>query len=374
MNPLSAAWREMVILTAAVSTLGATEITFERDDTVFPKPESGFYLYQNLASLSDQVATMRERGLTLIWGKIDLESYRTTANLPQAYLDQLERGFEKAQAAGAKVIVRASYGHRGPGGDYQTYTDPELTTMRGHIEQLAPVFARNADRIAFFEAGFLGPWGEWHTTDTANDPDARRALFMHLMAHTPPNRMVVVRYPALKQSIFQSSPPLDTEAAYTGQAIARTGHHNDCFLSSPNDMGTYNRGGLTMTEEQAYLQSDALYTLFGGETCAVHARSLPDAAIAEMTRLRLTYLNSGYHPEVLQRWRDLGAMHTIEKRMGARFVLESVVMPDQGTAGDKITMTFTLTNHGFASLYNERPVHLILRGRQWEGTGTVPAA
>ncbi len=361
MNPLSKAWREMVILAAALTTVDAKEIRFLEDDALFPKPESGFYLYQNLDRLTDEVETMRERNVTLIWGKIDLEGFRATAELPETYLEKLDQGFERARTVGAKVIVRASYGHRGPGGDYQTYEDPQLEIIRGHVTQLAPLFTRHTDVIAFFEAGFLGPWGEWHTTAAARAPDTRRAFFMHLLENTPRERMIVVRYPALKQSLFQSNEPLTSEIAYTGEPIARTAHHNDCFLSSPNDVGTYNREGLTMVQEQAYLEADTLHTLFGGESCALHERSLPDVATFEMERLHLSYLNLTYHPDVLKRWRESGFMETVERRMGARFVLESVVLPDKGTLGGDVSLAFTLHNRGFAALYNERPVQLVLR-------------
>ena len=362
----------MVILAAAITSVGATEIAFEEDTSVFPNPDRGFYLYQNLASLSDEVNKMREENLTLLWGKIDLEPYRTTAELPASFLAKLQTGFESAQTAGVKVIVRASYGHRGPGGDYTTYEDPATAIIRGHLKQLRPLFERNADRIAFFEAGFIGPWGEWHSTTLANDVIARRDLFMQLLESTPKNRMVVVRYPALKQSFFESAEPLTLTQAYTGSHQARTGHHNDCFLSSTNDVGTYNREGLTMAQEQTYLAADTLHTLFGGETCATHVRSLPNTAIPEMEKLHASYLNSAYHPDVLKRWEDLDIMETISKRLGARFVLESLVLPDKGTPGAKIPLAFTLTNHGFASLYNERPVHLILRSESGQSIHRFP--
>lgn len=374
MNPLAHAWREMVILASAVTALHAVDVTFQEDDRIFPKPESGFYLYQNLAALTDAVTTMRERHLTLIGGKIFLEPYRTTPELPASYLDKLQEGFETAQAAGVKVMVRVSYGHRGPGGDYQTYEDPDLDIIRGHMDQLAPLFARNADRIAFFEAGFLGPWGEWHTTQAAKTPEVRRALFEYLLECTPKDRMVVVRYPALKQSLFQTIEPLTAVEAYDGSHRARTGHHNDCFLSSPNDMGTYNREGLTMPQELAYLETDTLHTLFGGESCALHPRSLPENALAEMERLHLSYLNSAYHPEVLQRWNALDVMDTIKKRMGARIVLETVTLPNKGTAGEAVALAFTLTNHGFAALYNARPVHLVLRDAEGTECARFPLA
>lgn len=363
MNSFHAAWGAMVILATAAAgqDTGVQRIDYAEDTGVFPNPERGFYLYQNLARLGDEVARMRERHLTLLWGKIDLEPFREVPLLPAEFLTKLDQGFIGAQEAGAKVIVRASYGHRGPGGDYRTYEDPPLDVVRGHIEQLQPLFERHADRIALFEAGFIGPWGEWHTTEAAESPDLRRPLFMHLLEHTPSERMVLVRYPALKHSLFGSTEPLTSEEAYSGSPRARTGHHNDCFLSSPTDMGTYNRGALTMAEEQRYLASDTAWTVFGGETCALHARSLPETALAEMERLHLTYLNAGYHPEVLERWRETDLMETIEKRMGARLVLESLELPAHSRPGGEVPMLFTLANRGFAAIYNERPVFLVLR-------------
>ena len=362
----------MVILGAMAAMIEGEEISFDEDDGVIPNPERGFYLYQSLSDPGDQVATMRDRNQTLLWGKIDLEPYRETEVLPGTFLEKLEKGFETAQNSGVKVIVRASYGWKGPDGTYKTYRDPEMAVMRGHIEQLAPVFERNADRIAFFEAGFLGPWGEWHTTEVARSPEKRRELFFHLLDHTPKNRMVVVRYPALKQSLFETSEPLTRETASDGSRRARTGHHNDCFLSSANDVGTYNRESLSMKQEQAYLAKDTLHTLFGGESCGLHDRSLPNNAIPEMERLHLSYLNASYHPEVLQRWRDLDVMDTIEKRMGARIVLESMVVPDGGVSGKETVLKFTLVNRGFAALYNERRIVPVLRSKDGESVHRFP--
>ena len=61
----------------------------------------------------------------------------------------------------------------------------------------------------------------------------------------------MLRYPALKQSIFGTTTPLTAAQAYDGSPMARTGHHNDCFLSSANDVGTYNRGGRPFFNEAA---------------------------------------------------------------------------------------------------------------------------
>lgn len=351
-----------LFLFIAISTgISAQTKHLAEDTSVFPNPERGFYSYQQLDRLDASVGQLRdERGITLVWGKISLGPYRTTREIPADFIARLQRGFDLAQEAGAKVIVRGEYGHVGPGGDYTTYEDPALEIIEAHMAQLAPLFARNADRIAFFEAGFVGPWGEWHGTKIARDPKLQRRVFMHLLKNTPPERMVLLRYPALKQSIFGSARTLDDRRAYDGSPEARTGHHNDCFLSSANDVGTYNRDGLSMADEIAYLHAETRHTLFGGETCGLHERSERDSAIFELEHLHASYLNSGYHPDVLKRWRENGVMDAVERRLGARFVATAFDLPAKGHPGQKLQVRLSIANKGFASLYNARPAELVL--------------
>lgn len=334
---------------------------FLEDSSAFPNPERGFYSYQKLDELDDSTAELRkEHGITLIWGKISLEPYREAREIPEAFLIRLQRGFDLAQKVGAKVIVRAEYGHAGPGGDYTTYEDPAMEIIEGHMTQLAPLFARNADRIAFFEAGFVGPWGEWHSTQITSDPKLQRDVFFHLLKNTPADRMVVLRYPALKQSIFGTTKALTAEQAYDGSPIARTGHHNDCFLSSANDVGTYNRGGQEMPAEVAYLHEETRYTLFGGETCRLHDRSKRESALFEMEHLHTSFLNFGYHPDVLARWRESGVFEIVERRLGARLQVTAFDLPESARPGQQIPVRLAIANRGFASLYNARPAVLVL--------------
>lgn len=349
------------IFMATACTWGAPVFHLEEDESVFPNPERGLYLYQSLHDLDDTLEQRCEKeGITLVWGKISLEPFREEKNLPGDFLVQLQEGFDAAQNAGAKVIVRAEYGEKGADGKYTSFQDPRPEIIEAHLAQLAPLFAKNADRIAFFEAGFIGPWGEWHSTQIANDPALRRRVFFSILEHTPRDRMVVLRYPSLKQSIFETTEPLDEKRAYNGSPIARTGHHNDCFLSSADDVGTYNRSGQSMEEEMAYLAADTRYTLFGGESCKLHKRSERDNALAELERFHASYLNSGYHPAVLKRWKESGVMEIVQRRLGARLLVTAVDLPPQGHAGETINIRLTIANHGFASLYNPRPVVLVL--------------
>ncbi|NKB65461.1 MAG: DUF4832 domain-containing protein [Candidatus Latescibacteria bacterium] len=337
---------------------------YRADETPVPNPERGFYHYTNLARLDPDVGRIRADGLTLIWGQILLEDYRDSPSLPSAFLQALESGFDIARQQGLKVIVRGSYGHKGPGGDYTTYADPPADHIKKHLAQLAPLFAAHADVIALFEAGFIGPWGEWHTTAIARQYDQGRELFFHILDHTPADRMVLVRYPYLKQRLFASGgsfEQVDATNAYSSLPVARVGHHNDCFLASSTDMGTYDRGGMDRTEETAYLAEETLHTVFGGETCSPHALSDCGRAVEELTTLHASYLNNSYHPQVLEKWRQQGCYEQIQQRLGARFVLLQSRLTAHAVPGCSLTVEIDLENRGFASLYNPRPVELVLR-------------
>jgi hypothetical protein len=133
--------------------------------------------------------------------------------------------------------------------------------------------------------------------------------------------MVLVRYPYFKQQIFKTADggyeQVAEDNAYSGSKLARVGHHNDCFLASPTDYGTYERGDQTRKEETAYLAAETLYTLFGGETCNPHALNDCQRALSE-----LETLHASYHPKVLAKWKEQGCFGSVAQRLGARFVLE----------------------------------------------------
>ena len=362
-------------------TVDSTIITvYQADKGLFPNPERGFYRYTNLAELDSNIGAIRDEELiTLVWGRIMMESYREQEQLPQEFLVDVERGFQTARDQGMKVIVRGSYGFRGPGGDYTTYEDPPLANMRRHIEQLAPIFAAHADIIALFEAGFIGPWGEWHSTQLANDMDQSRTFLHHLLDHTPRQSMVLVRYPLLKQQIFATGSGFEQVRlanAYSGEPVARVGHHNDCLLSSADDVGTYDRGGMDRAGEVAYLAEETLHTVFGGETCADFELNDCAPALEELATLHTSYLNSGWHPDVMKKWARDGCLEDVQRRLGAHLVLHESRIPAQGRAGDGLQITLVLENEGFASLYNAREANIVLHsatGGTWRiATGLDP--
>ncbi|MBQ39362.1 MAG: hypothetical protein CME04_23515 [Gemmatimonadaceae bacterium] len=366
------------------STLDSLIVTrYEVDDSLFPNPERGFYRYADLPGLSADIGAIREQeGITLVWGRISMAAYRQDELLPNDFLARVEQGFQTARDQGMKVIVRGTYGFEGPGGDYTSYTDPPIHNIRRHVTQLGPIFTANADVIALFEAGFIGPWGEFHTTAIATDPEQSRDFVHFLLEQTPEERMIALRYPLLKQRIFASGGGFETVTdanAYSGEPVARVGHHNDCFLSSANDVGTYDRGGMDRAGETAYLTGETALTVFGGESCAAYELNDCEPARTELHALHATYLNSQWHPDVLEKWESQGCLDYVRRRLGARFALHESQFPVRARAGGRLRVALDLENYGFASLYNSRNVEIVLQhaatGRSWSlATGLDPRA
>lgn len=363
-SPPALAWC-LVLAVASVCQSQIKTTDYQEDKGGFPNPERGYYVYTDLHKLDARIGRIRNDAHSLVWGKINLEPYRNSRALPKSFLNKISAGFRIARDQGVKVIVRGSYGHKGADGDYTSYEDPPMDHIKNHIQQLAPIFAANTDVIALLEAGFVGPWGEWHGTTIATDYGLGREMLLFVLAHTPSDRMVVVRYPYLKQRIFQLRnrrfAMVNSQNAYSGIPVARVGHHNDCFLSSPTDVGTYDRGGSTRKQETAYLAKETLYTVYGGETCSLHELSDCQRAISELETLHCTYLNHGYHPKVLDKWKRQGCFDEIKRRLGARFLLTQSRVSDSALPGGVLVVECDLKNVGFAPLYNPRAVQIVVK-------------
>ena len=79
--------------------------------------------------------------------------------------------------------------------------------------------------------------------------------------------------------------PAVLAALIAGSDLSRVGFHNDCFLASPDDYGTFLSDPLSLDED--YLALDSRYVPVGGETCNVNPpKSEWPSAKALMARFR----------------------------------------------------------------------------------------
>jgi hypothetical protein len=228
------------------------------------------------------------------------------------------------------------------------------------LDQLKPYLEKNADVIVVLQAGFIGSWGEWYyTTNGLNTSGNRHAVLSKLLEALPARRMVQVRTPAYKQEFFQRTTPLKQDEAFTTQNIARVGFHNDCFLASSTDYGTYNN----VDVDKAYLNKDCIYVPIGGETCPPDGVSAADATKAQndMRYLRWSYLNEDYYRGVNDQWIAQGGMDNIIRELGYRIQLLSGEYTEKVGPGGSLSARILLKNLGYAPLFNPRLVELVLK-------------
>ncbi len=365
------------VLTAAASGHPTVQASYHgADQTLFANPERGFYYHtashsvsMSALNLNTLQAKRTEENITMILRLYYLESYASGGSLPSSFIEAVDSDMAVLRAAGLKAVLRFAYVGSATGWPpARPYGDATVATTLAQAAQLGPVLRANADVIALMQAGWVGIWGEFYYTDHFGDPvdgaltaqnqADRRRLVQTLLAALPPGRFVQLRTPAIKRSAVGMATALPPESAFNGSAAARCGHHNDCFLASSTDSGTYSNAAA----DKAYLAAETRYVPMGGETCAVNApRSQCPTALAELAMMHWSYLNSGYKPEVLASWQTGGCMDEIKRRLGYRLELLSSSLEAKVRAGSSFTVSFTFNNTGFAAPFNNRSVILVLR-------------
>lgn len=373
----------------AASDASTTTVSYEENDTVIANPVRGFYKHTETHAEADgsgwqplSAATLsgyRDQGITQILRVVYLERY-VNADLDPQLLDALAADFATARSAGVSVILRFAYAQGGDWPYSPPYGDAPLERVLGHIAQLTPVLRANADVIALMQSGFVGLWGEGYYTDyfvadpadpgvvTDEDWARRTAVVDALLEALPETRMVQVRTMLAKQKAFDrpsgAEGALTPEDAFSGSAISRVGMHNDCFLASPDDYGTFLSDPISL--DQDYLAAETRFVPMGGETCNVNPpRSEWASASAEMQAYHFSYLNRDYNQNVLNSWGSAGLDETA-KRLGYRFVLEQ----SRVIGGAEPSLEIDIRNEGWAAPYNPRPASVVLDGPQ--GPVTLP--
>ncbi len=324
-------------------------------------PERGFWRFaaKDFAAVTKgELADIRSDGMTLAYGVVRLDDFRSK-QLTDKLLKSLDAAFAKTRKAGLKVILRFAYNYPANEHEYKNAKDAPLDVVLKHIAQLKPVLAENADVVAVLQAGFIGAWGEGHTssnklTKPANKAKIRDALLKAL----PDGRMLQWRYPA---DVIDWSP----EPPAPG-TLARIGVHNDCFMSSNTDVGTYASNRKTRERQRAYVSQLSRATFFGGETCAVGSGSerMSCADIrSEGPQFHLSALNRDYNAKFMKTWKQEGCFDEVSRAMGYRLVLKRAEAPDTAVTSGTARVTVRIENAGWARLTNPRPFQLVATHR-----------
>lgn len=351
-------------------------ITFQPSTADILNPERGFYKFSDLTN-PWFYQNVRSGGETLVYGRIVADQFRNSP-FSQSFLDDIQAGFDAARSAGIKVKPRVAYNDDGG-------ADAPKSVILNHIQQLQPLWEANKDVIYHMDAGFIGGWGEWHSSTNGLDNIADRTEILEaILDALPVDRMVGIRTPHYKREIFNGTPfslanTITAENAFDGSDLSRVGHLNDCFLASSSDFGTYVTFGFSRQAELNYIGSESMYAPHGGETCAESPFSTGTNAISEMEQLHTDYLNEDYNTAVTDTWRNDGnavghwadSYEQISQRLGYRFELQTAALPDEVKPSGLLEIEFVIDNVGFGELFNPREVEITLENNT---TGEISAA
>ena len=367
-----------VIIPAAILTLCTATIenqaapktesaAFQEDRSFFPNPERGWYRAMSTKGASErELSRVRDLKVRLILFESNLSSFRSKP-ISQQVINEIDTAFFYARRAGLSVIFRAAY-------DFSGKENPEpgnIETIIEHIRQLQPIFSKNEDILFNIQAGFLGPWGEWHSSRFGNKirPEIQKQVAGALLESSPESVTVSVRRPEYVRTILDGE-TLTAENAFSGSLASRIGFHNDALLSDDTDMGTYTDRNWPRDAELAWINNHTRYTPMIGETNQVSAYNDFETAVQLLDYMNLHSLNMDYHEDVLKKWRSeryygMNGFDYIGMMMGYRFVLMNAVIGGDQRPGGILRLDIELVNTGFGSLQKAKKYEFVLkRGNQ----------
>ena len=404
-------------------------ITYKESNEDFPNPERGFYHYSEVRSSAFKMLDLAQLKAHRSLQAIESANYQVVSTLvfryyilddakdkplPKSFLDNLDREFELVRQSGVKLIPRFVYTTRSTAGACPEgficppYGDAPKNIVLGHIAQLKPLLTSNADVIACIQSGFIGVWGEQYYSDFFGDASSngkqgdqlkdlnwkdRMEVLRALLDAVPADRMIQVRYPQMKQRLLYginapiTSKALTEETAFSGTDMARLGFHNDCFMASPNDFGTYedygNDSSPRISDDNVlktlkdYVRADSRFLVVGGETCTDDYSPASDCEPAgrikaELAGVHYSFINAHYNNKVNNDWQEGGCMDEIKRNLGYRFVLQEATLPADATRGNTMEFFLKFRNNGYASPFNKRPLQLVLRHKK-SGAVTIVA-
>jgi len=383
-------------------TVATRTVTYSPTTALFANPERGFYRYYESRSSSptvwsvatiqstnmvDWLTAAEEATITQAYCLFYLNSF-LNGNISDAFLSHIRTNLTNMRTAGRKCILRFAYSD-----DYSDSnnngipdilqdparkTEPDLPQLLVHIDQLKPILQEYADVITVLQAGFIGLWGEWyytdHFVDNPTQPDTisaaqyerRKSVVLRLLDALPANRMIALRYPMLKKMMFGRETPITASEAFQNTPVARLGFHNDAFLNSYGDSGTFQSPA-----DRTYLQAESIYLTMGGEVNQPESGAPSRAcanAVNEMALYHWSYINTDYYKPTLRSWKSNGCIHNTSNiagsmldRLGYRLVLKRGVYPTTARPGGNLTVRIELMNEGFAAPYNPRDLFLVLQ-------------
>ena len=339
--------------------------TFAEDMTNFLNPEKGWWLINLTNQVSNSSVRVTSNHTNIILLEANIGDFKTGAISP-AKLTEIQNALDIIRNNGLTVIFRAAYDFSGV-----SNPEPSLNIIEQHINQLKTIFDKNQDIIYIVQAGFLGPWGEWHSSVygsiiTAN---VQKQVANWMLDVVPAGSFVQFRRPVYVRTIFDNETLNDSKAfQFNTVPLSRAGWFNDGFLTTNNDYGTYSDSKYNRAAELTWSDNHCKYTPFVAESNELTSLSDPSNAVYEMEKLHAQSLNQSYIQSVISKWKNTtygeygngSTFDYITHRFGYNFVLHKVTYNAEVQKGQPLQIQFEIENNGFGNLLKQKDFEVIL--------------
>jgi uncharacterized protein (DUF736 family) len=321
--------------------------------------------------------------VTLTQLYIYLTSFWNVDSISQVGREHIQQLFDGLREHRVKAILRFAYSRdNGAIGNGHSGANPDYDRMLKHIDQLKPLIAKNFDVISFIEAGFMGTWGEW---TPSYGGDKNNNIVKRLFSAIPDGYGIAVRYPWIKENL---------KSVVSNDVYANSiGFANDYFTSGLKNCGS---SDVCLDSEEYWKIADNSFTVFmRGEVPYNEGPPWGFDVLMEMDRM-LRYLKDHHYSAMditqnfrdnITHWKTLQVYPELLKKYNVFF--DNAYFKDENgatvtrsfyqftrdhlgyrlnlhpsstvaAANGALTYDLKLTNTGFATVLNPRPVYLVL--------------
>lgn len=287
-----------------------------------------------------------EEDETLVLLRLDIGAFRNRSIDAQtlAFVERILKCFAEKRK---DIILRILYDTDGRG---MAHEPASIDMVCEHMRSLGKAVTKQASAILLVQGLFVGSWGEMHDSKFL-DSEAIRRLWETWQEATEGAIPLAVRKPVYARMIGEE---------------AGIGLYDDAMLTDETHMGTFgirtrreasNLESWRAEDEYVFIDKQMNRVPIGGEVIGGETMD-SEAIIKELRRLRVTYLNSIYHPDVLTRWKELPApdgenlYQYVGDHMGYRLVVREAKMR-------RGQLVIAMENEGFAPLYEAAQLWLV---------------
>lgn len=314
-------------------------------------------------------------------------------DLPEEAFATMELYFDALRRGGKKAVLRFAYESDFNGRAAMGPTEEELIR---HTVQLKPFLEKNKDVIQVVQAGMIGAWGEWHSSyrGLENSEDTKRNILQHICQMTPEGRALQIRVPEYKNLLPSSSADYK-RLSFHDDFIVIKKHRWDGGMSEgtpafeqivrespylPVD-GELPWGTWSMNEDpdnpeagwiidgaecarrlflQHFTSLSVIHNYKEKETkdkySMMYWKETPlSEAFLEQNRMPVS---DGYFRKKDGTVVERTAFDYIRDHLGYRVELQELTV--KRGKGRTVEVELSLVNRGFATLFNEHPVYLVL--------------